>query len=263
MLKDALESKGLEVQAHVAGYVKSEVAEVALFHQQQMARMLSRATETLKKRGNVNSDRRGFVEAVGVAVAASPSKPGGDVPSLNARARVLSTDAGIGLSTAKRLLKNAAAKRAKLTERAEGVSWSQVSKRRGHRKVTAEIRLALHNWILAHPRVVNSPIANDTLLVLNPETDRKERTGKLLLEIPVRELHNDLISQVTGGIVDGMPSARDEKGKVLISDTALRYLLPPQLKPMTERHKVMCGCEVCLVRLDAAVPECVACAVQK
>ena len=42
--------------------------------------------------------------------------------------------------------------------------------------------------------------------------------------------------------------ARDPKTrKVIISDTALRYLLPPQLKKMTEAHKQMCGCETCLV----------------
>eukprot|EP00966_Prymnesium_polylepis_P334540 7389915-Prymnesium_polylepis.1 len=41
-----------------------------------------------------------------------------------------------------------------------------------------------------------------------------------------------------------LPSARDAKtGKVLISETALSYLLPPQLKPMPERHKLICGCE--------------------
>ena len=144
----------------------------------------------------------------------------------------------------------AAGKRAKLTEREEGISWSQVRRRRGHSKITPEIRVLLHEWVLSHPRVVNSPIANETLLVKDRDTGKKERVGKLLLEITIRELHNDLIELPIeqGGAGGGLASARDERtGKVIISDTALRYLLPPQLKKMTEKHKQMCGCEICLI----------------
>ena len=65
--------------------------------------------------------------------------------------------------------------------------------RKGHSKITESVRKALHTWVIDHPRVVNSPITNDTILVLNPDTNQKERVGKLLLEIPIRELHNDLI----------------------------------------------------------------------
>ena len=233
------------------GWASREQVAVALYHHQQLKRMLERAVATGsgKRGGTVSDDRRSFMEANVVGIASSPSKEPGTTPSLNARARALSDDSGIGFSTAKRLLSNAAAKRAKLTEGAEGVSWSDVAKRRGHSKwkITEGVRMALHDWILSHPRVVQSPIASDTLLVRNAETGKKERVGKLLLEISVRELHNDLISTATGGLVDGLPEARDAKGKVVISDTSLRYLLPPQLKAMTERHKQMCGCETCIV----------------
>ena len=247
-LRDALESKRLKEQAAYAGYTPAERRAVAVYHQEQLTRMLERATQAVKKRGRATDDKRSFVESNLVAIAPSPKRPGQPTPpSLNARARALSEDGGLSFRTAQRLLSAAESKRGKLTERAEGVSWSQVKARRGHRKVTEEIRMALHEWIFAHPRVVNSPIANDTLLVLNPQTGKKERTGKLLLEISVRELHNDLISTEQGGLVNGLGEARDDKGKVIISDTALRYLLPPQLKPMTERHKIMCGCETCIV----------------
>jgi hypothetical protein len=149
------------------------------------------------------------------------------------------------MSTAKLLLTAAAARRLKLSEHEEGTSWSSVEARKGHSRITKEVKLTLHGWVLDvdHPRVVNSPTANDTLLVLNEESGKKERVGKLLIEISVRELHNDLISPASDG---GLAAARVD-GKVIISDTALRYLLPPQLKPMTEKHKQMCGCEVCLV----------------
>ena len=58
----------------------------------------------------------------------------------------------------------------------------------------------------------------------------------------MRELHNDLLSD--GPL--GLKEARDENRKVLISDTALRCLRPPQVKPMIERCKVMCGCKICI-----------------
>jgi hypothetical protein len=47
--------------------------------------------------------------------------------------------------------------------------------------------------------VIESPIANDTLLKLNPVTGKKERVPKLLLQIPDRQLHNDHLKPVKEG----------------------------------------------------------------
>ena len=43
----------------------------------------------------------------------------------------------------------------------------------------------------------------------------------------VRELHNSLVSDPNDG---GLKDARDEDGKIIISDSTLRSLLPPKLK---------------------------------
>ena len=48
---------------------------------------------------------------------------------------------------------------------------------------------------------------------------------KLLLQVSVRELYNSLVSDPNGG---GIKDARDEYGKIIISDSKLRALLPPQ-----------------------------------
>ena len=32
---------------------------------------------------------------------------------------------------------------------------------------------------------------------------------------------------------------------MIISDTVLSYLETPQLRPMTDHHKIMCGCAIC------------------
>ena len=59
----------------------------------------------------------------------------------------------------------------------------------------------------------------------------------------VRELHNSLVSDPNDG---GLKDARDEYGKSIISDSTLCSLLPPQLKKMSARYKIMCGCECCI-----------------
>ena len=44
----------------------------------------------------------------------------------------------------------------------------------------------------------------------------------------------------------GLKDSRDENGKIIISSSTLRSLLPPQLKQMSARYKVQCGCECCI-----------------
>ena len=56
----------------------------------------------------------------------------------------------------------------------------------------------------------------------------------------VREIHNSLVSDPN---YVGLKDARDENGKIIISDSTLRSLFPSKLKQMSARYKVMCGCE--------------------
>ena len=55
---------------------------------------------------------------------------------------------------------------------------------------------------------------------------------KLLLQVSVRELNNSLVIDTNDG---GLKDARDEYDNIIISDSTLRSLLPPQLKQMTVR----------------------------
>ena len=59
----------------------------------------------------------------------------------------------------------------------------------------------------------------------------------------VGELHNSLVSDPDDV---GIKDARDEDGKIIISNSTLRSLFPPQLKQMSARYKIMCGCECCI-----------------
>ena len=75
----------------------------------------------------------------------------------------------------------------------------------------------------------------DTLLIPDAE-DPKQKVcvEKLLLQVSICELHNDLLSLPPLGLVD---KAYNNDGKVLLSDKVLQALLPPQLQKMTEPHK--------------------------
>ena len=44
----------------------------------------------------------------------------------------------------------------------------------------------------------------------------------------------------------GLKEARDTYNNIIISDSTLRNILPPQLKNMTDQYKVMCSCECCI-----------------
>ena len=63
---------------------------------------------------------------------------------------------------------------------------------------------------------------------------------KLLLHVSVRELHNSLVSDPNDG---GLKDARVKYGKIIISYSTLCSLLPPQLKQMSARYKIVCGFE--------------------
>jgi hypothetical protein len=101
------------------------------------------------------------------------------------------------------------AKRQLLTQGVEDASWSRVKPWKGFSKITPEIHERLHQWIVDHPQVVQSPITNNTLLLLDRESGLTIHVPKLLLEISIRELHNDLIAPPTSG---GLAEARDAEG---------------------------------------------------
>ena len=101
------------------------------------------------------------------------------------------------------------------------------TKRKGHSKINDKIKHNLYTWITRHPQVVQSPIYNDCLKVVLYDQTESQLVTKLLLQVSVRELHNSPVSDPNDG---GLKDARDEDGNIIISDSTLRLLLPPQLK---------------------------------
>ena len=101
----------------------------------------------------------------------------------------------------------------------------------------------MYEWITRHPQVVQSPISNDCLKFMLDDQTEPQLVPKLLLQVSVREIHNSLLSDPNDV---GLKDAWDEDGKIIISDSTLRSLLPPQLKQISARYKIMCGCECCI-----------------
>ena len=105
--------------------------------------------------------------------------------------------------------------------------WALKNREKGTQKISEEIRKSLYNWIIYHPQVVQSPIANDSLKVKIDGYTEPKLFPKLLLQLSVRELHKNLVSVTKYG---GLKEARDKDDNIIISDSTLRSLLPPQLK---------------------------------
>ena len=96
---------------------------------------------------------------------------------------------------------------------------------------------------MKHSNVRESSIARDTLLITDAESGVKHRLPKILLECSMQKLHNELIASPDDGVLLG--SIHADTNDVIIIDTMLHSLAPPQLRPMTDNHKIMCGCAIC------------------
>ena len=91
--------------------------------------------------------------------------------------------------------------------------------------------------------VRESPISCDTLLITDAEYGVKWRVLKIFLVCSMQQLHNELIySPDYGGLLGARHANTND---VIISDTMIRSLASPQLRPMKDHHKMMCSCAIC------------------
>ena len=93
--------------------------------------------------------------------------------------------------------------------------WSLKQKQKGHSKINEQINKYLYNWIMHHPQVTQSPIANDCLKIKIDGYTELKPIPKLLLQVYLRENLNNLFSSTKDG---GLKEARDEDDDIIISD---------------------------------------------
>jgi hypothetical protein len=246
-LHGALVNPELQEVSKCAGYCPESIGKKSSSYQlKQARRFLKLARTTNSRQGRCSDAKDSVVQSFMTAVAPSPDciLGAGGVPTRPQLLKSLGFD-DVRAGSSRRLFALASNRRKAIRE-AQATRkdlWAMSRKRPKKRlKIDEQLRELLNEWIRNHEMVVISPIKDETLLVYNSLTGIKERKAKLLLCIPVRELHNDLQKEPPMGLA----AAKDAAGKCLISDTMLRSLLPPELKPATNRHKQMCGCENCL-----------------
>jgi hypothetical protein len=115
----------------------------------------------------------------------------GTVPSLSSRTKLFPD---IPKTAIVRAIKRGKVHRQNMRENNE-ITFSRVLKRLGRQKVNQKLENAFLKWLDNHSMVIQSPLAADTLPVSDPKhPGNKKRMNKILLQIPVRELHNDLCS---------------------------------------------------------------------
>ena len=103
-----------------------------------------------------------------------------------------------------------------------GTIFSQVARSKGWTEVNKELEERVHSFIVNHPNLEQSLIMNGYVSVRDKADPTKvEKVPKLLLQVSIRELHNNLIEQIPKASKDGIP---------LVSDTKLRQKIPPQVE---------------------------------
>ena len=115
-------------------------------------------------------------------------------------------------------------------------------KRKSSTIYTPEFIDRLHKWISHCKQMTTSPKPNDAITVKNLLSGEDERVQKQFITTCVREMWDEMVLPVEQGGFDG---ARDANGKIQISDTMLRNLMPRHVSPMTDTHMELCGCENC------------------
>ena len=104
--------------------------------------------------------------------------------------------------------------------------WALKPKRKVNSKIYEQVKKSIYNWIMHHPKVLQKPIFNYCLKVNIDGNTEPRLVTKLLLQVSVRELHNTLVSDPLDGVIK---EARDAENNIIISNSTLRSLFPPQI----------------------------------
>jgi hypothetical protein len=177
----------------------------ACWHLQQenLSKIIEEANQRPGKGERSDNVKTTFVKSLMVAMASTPDKVKQNL-LLRKQAVVL----GLKVSTGWQYLSEGSKKR-QLIEDGEEYYPTRKKVRRKSR-YDATYKESVKQWVMNHQFVRVSPIKSDTLQIVGREEP------KLLREIPIREMHNDLLRSEEDC---GLKCARDENGQPTISDT--------------------------------------------
>ena len=141
------------------------------------------------------------------------------------------------------MLRIGAAKSKRRAIKVGTIQCTNKTKLEGHSKINEQIQSNLYAWKTFNSQVVQSPISNYCLKFMFDDQTEPQLVPKLLLQVYVIEVYNSLVSDTNYG---GLKDARYEDYNIIISDYTFRSLLPPQLKNISARYKVVCGFDCCI-----------------
>jgi hypothetical protein len=192
------------------------------------------------------------VQALTVALLPSPTKDDSNeyrTPLIFTRAlfKMLGFSNGAGWRNISQVLK-----RCLEISESNADGWLMIDDDNKRTKYSDQLLDELEAWMQDNDFVRHNPSKGemkikrdrDGSIVRDPLTHKPIRVPKLLMACNPRELHNFMIS--------GFDGARDGD-KVLISKFKVRQILNTScchIKMMTDRQKMMCGCEACIILDD-------------
>eukprot|EP00535_Pseudo-nitzschia_heimii_P013450 CAMPEP_0197196378 /NCGR_PEP_ID=MMETSP1423-20130617/32324_1 /TAXON_ID=476441 /ORGANISM="Pseudo-nitzschia heimii, Strain UNC1101" /LENGTH=438 /DNA_ID=CAMNT_0042650177 /DNA_START=139 /DNA_END=1456 /DNA_ORIENTATION=- len=191
-LREAVRHKELETLSASAGIlIDNRLVHYLIKNIKLVLKLATRTRHTL---GRASDDMRSIVQTVILAMQPTPGSP------KKFSNTEIANFLGMSEPTYRRAVKAVTMKRAAL----EGIHipvtpviFSQVVKRKGWRKVNEELKKTTYDFIFRHPNIIASPIAGDTVTIQDPaDPKRKIKVQKMLRQISLRELHNDLIKNV-------------------------------------------------------------------
>ena len=102
------------------------------------------------------------------------------------------------------------------------------------------LRQNIRDFIVVHPNVIGSSDKNYVIRFFKQGKLNKVSLHKTLLQIPGSKLYQDMIQPEQNG---GLSDVSYEDGNSIVSDTFIRFIIPINIRRMTECQKVTCGCE--------------------
>ena len=247
VLSDLLKDSDMKEIIDTAGIKSPEESKFNDHIVSQILKQINRSSEKSSIRGRVNDDKQSYKINLTASMIRSPNSLVNHSISNKNMINMLYNRTSLSRSSARRLVIKANQRRIKLSNAEKDTTWSIISHRTKYNTHQSSLSKPLFEWIVNHPHVISSPLHKDTVVVKVPASNGqvlKERVGKLLLEISIRELHQDLLQPPPVGLADVY--CKSSK-KCLISESFLRNIIPPQLRPITFSQKQLCGCETCTV----------------
>ena len=111
----------------------------------------------------------------------------------NQKTKMLSETCGISQHTVQRKVGVAPKKHHNIISSPDSKDVFKTPNRKDYSKFIPTFKAKLNEWIYNHPNVVKSSNSKDTIKMKIPGTNVKEIDPKYYLQIPVHELHKDLM----------------------------------------------------------------------